>query len=69
MSAKVRAEIEANTRALLAGRVSLLTDKQRELMGRVYPGGVKESQLVDAIDLCDRTIKANAKRAEAAPCE
>jgi FixJ family two-component response regulator len=68
MSIAVRAEIEAKTRELLAQRVELLTDKQRQVLEMAYPGGVKEAQLVDAIDLCDRTIAANAARA-ARPAE
>jgi hypothetical protein len=62
MSAAVRKEIEAFTRQLLRDRLAQCTPAQRGVHYRVYgagPDDIPEKQLIDAIDLCDRTIRKN----------
>lgn len=60
MTIKVEAEIEALTRKMLEERLSQLTDGQRAKFNLIYPNIGKEN-MISAIDLCDRTIRANAK--------
>lgn len=67
MSRRVRAEIEAATRKLLAERLEQCTPAQREVFGRVFPGGVPAAKLEEAIDLCDRTISKNQVSASEKP--
>lgn len=58
MSKRVLDEIEVFKRHLLEQRLARCTPKQRAVFEeRVYPKGVREDQLIDAIDLCDRTLK------------
>jgi len=53
-------EVEELTRKLLAQRLAMVSEKQREFFTtKVYPGKVKEQDLISAIDLCNRTIKKN----------
>ena len=65
MSDKVRNEIEVFKRGLLAGRLERCTEEQREsFYQRIFPkerfpDGVPDKFLMDAIDLCDRTIQTN----------
>jgi hypothetical protein len=37
----------------------LCTPKQQKFFDRIYPKGVSDSKLSDAINLCDRTIVKN----------
>jgi hypothetical protein len=53
------AEVEAYKRKMLADRLAQCTPTQQAFFGRVYPRGVREEQLMNAIDLCDRTIRKN----------
>lgn len=63
MSEAVKKEIEDFMRGLLAQRLAQCTAEQRALFhDRVYPKGVSNERLEDAIDLCDRTIKSNKQR-------
>jgi hypothetical protein len=63
MSAAVKKEIEDHTRTMLVERLSLCTEKQRAFFVRLFgqPADVRSDDLVSAIDLCDRTIRANEK--------
>ena len=69
MSDKVRKEIEVFTRGLLAARLDQCTEAQRENFHKRlfpqdrFPDGVPADKLVDAIDLCDRTIRLNEAEA------
>jgi hypothetical protein len=55
----VKQEVEEFKRSLLNERLSQCTEKQRELFGRLYPNGVPDDKLEDAINLCNRTIRRN----------
>lgn len=64
MSKAVQQEIEDFKRKLLSERLEQLTQKQRDFFNRIFPierfpNGVPADDLVNAIDLCDRTIKKN----------
>lgn len=64
MSDAVKKEIEGFLRGLLSQRLAQCTEKQRALFDTVYPGGVPDAKLEDAIDLCDRTIQKNMRESE-----
>ena len=64
MSEKVKNEIKRFERTLLENRLSQCTEKQKSFFNRIYPKGVSESKLIDAIDLCDRTIRKNIENTE-----
>ena len=36
-----------------------LTEPQRDLFNKCYPNGVPRSKMVNAIDVCERTVKKN----------
>ena len=59
MSKAIQAEVDAFTRSLLADRLAQCSPAQQALFHRFYPGEVPEHKLINAIDLCDRTIKKN----------
>jgi hypothetical protein len=68
LSNAAEAEVEAFKRRMLAERLTQCTSEQQAFFNRLYPKGVREDQIMDAIDLCDRTIrknKADPKRMEA----
>jgi len=56
---KIEAEVEAHTRKLLDERLAKLCPEQLAFFHRIYAGGVKKDALLNAIDLCDRTIRKN----------
>ena len=58
-----KAELEEHARQILAGRLALVTPKQREFFDRLFPRGVPSAKLETAIDLCNRTIAKNAAKA------
>lgn len=58
MSSAVRNEIHQHALHLLEGRLSQVSDVQREFFHKVYPKITPEN-VVSAIDLCDRTIRKN----------
>lgn len=62
MSAKQ--EVEAFKRGLLAERLAMVTQKQREFFDRCFPKGVPSDRLESAIDLCNRTISKNGEPQE-----
>lgn len=71
MSESVRKEIEQFTRGLLAERLVQITPPQRGKFDGIFPKGVVRvagrnlmDDLVNAIDLCDRTIKKNVAETE-----
>ena len=64
MSEKVKKEVEQFERILLEDRLSQCTEKQVAFFKKIYPGVVPESKLIDAIDLCDRTIRKNIENPE-----
>jgi hypothetical protein len=54
--------IENFKRGLLMEYLSVCSEPQKELFGRIFPGGiggVPEKDLESAIDLCARTVKKN----------
>lgn len=59
MHKTAKQEVEQLKRSLLNERLGQCTEKQRELFGRLYPDGVREDQLEDAINLCNRTLRRN----------
>lgn len=64
MSEKVKKEIEEFERTLLEDRLRQCTEKQVAFFKKIYPNGVPESKLIDAIDLCNRTIRKNVENPE-----
>jgi len=54
-------EVERFKREMLATRLDQCTQAQRDLFGKIYPGKVPAGKLMQAIDLCDRTIAKNKK--------
>ena len=43
----------------LAEVLNQCTSSQQALFARIYPNGVPANKLVDAYDLCERTLKKN----------
>ena len=64
MSERVKNEIIQFQRTLLENRLSQCTEKQVTFFKKIFPKGVHESKLIDAIDLCDRTIHKNTENPE-----
>ena len=64
MSERVKNEIIQFQRTLLENRLSQCTEKQISFFKRIFPDSVPESKLIDAIDLCDRTIRKNIENPE-----
>lgn len=56
---RIRDEVEAFMRAKLDERLAQVTQPQRDLFYRIWPGKVPADSLEGAIDLCDRTIRKN----------
>jgi len=52
-------KVEAFKRGLLNEALAQCTADQQAFFHRIFPGGVAESKLVGAIELCERTIKKN----------
>lgn len=63
MSEAVKQEVEDFTRGLLVERLNRCTEKQRAFFVKLFgePAKVRADDLVSAIDLCDRTIRANER--------
>ena len=59
MSKEIEAKVEAFKRGLLNEALAQCTADQQAFFHRIFPGGVSESKLVGAIDLCERTIRKN----------
>lgn len=56
----IKEEVQQFLREKLEERMSYLYPDQRTfLVERVYPHGIPDSKIEDAINLCDRTIKKN----------
>lgn len=60
----VREEVEAFKRKLLKERLYQCTERQIDFFNKIYPNGVPEEKLENAIDLCDRTIRKNKTRVQ-----
>lgn len=61
----IDAMIDEFLRDVLADRLSKCTETQREFFKKVFPRGTyNRDKLVDAIALCDRTIKENTLKAQ-----
>lgn len=59
-SIKIEDEIEEFKRNCLTERRAQLPDMQNEMFTRIFPAAyVPEGKLIQAIDLCDRTIRKN----------
>lgn len=61
MSKSVDGRIEQYKRQMLVDALAQLLPAQVELFNRVYPNGIPSEKLINAIDLCERTIKKNEK--------
>lgn len=59
MSQAIHQAVETFKRDMLADRLAQCTPAQQAFFHRLYPKGVPDDKLVNAIDLCDRTIKKN----------
>lgn len=59
MSKVIDQQVEDFKRQLLANHLAQCTEAQQALFRRCYPNGVPGDRLVNAIDLCRRTIKKN----------
>ena len=55
-------EVEQYQRGMLARRLEACTPSQKDLFNKIYPDGVPLDKLMNAIDLCDRTIRKNATK-------
>lgn len=58
----VEKEVEDFKRKLLSERLEKITVPQREFFDRIFPNGVPSGKLINAIELCDRTIIKNGKK-------
>jgi len=56
---ELESKVEEFKRGLLNEALLQCTKEQQEFFHRIYPSGVPEKALANAIDLCNRTIKKN----------
>ena len=61
MEIGIREQIETFKRQKLDEALAKVTDDQRALFNRIFPEGVPEDKLIQAIELCERTIARNIK--------
>lgn len=59
MSISINDKVTSFKRQLLADALEQCSDKQRALFRRLYPEPIPDDKLIQAIDLCERTIKKN----------
>mgnify|MGYP001593032100 CR=1 FL=1 len=64
MSKGVEKEVYPFKRTLLEDRLNRCTEKQKSFFKKIFPAGVPESKLMEAINLCDRTIRKNIENPE-----
>ena len=58
----IKDEVNAFKRDLLSQRLMNITEPQRGKFDRIFPNGVLDSKMEDAIDLFDRAIKKKQNR-------
>lgn len=56
------AKVEAFKRGLLKEALEQCTEDQQAFFHRIFPKGVPEKDIVNAIDLCERTILKNQSK-------
>jgi len=59
-----REKVENFKRDELSQMLNQCTGAQQAFFNRLYPKGVPEKKLMNAIDLCERTIAKNRKEAK-----
>ncbi len=62
MNLTVREKVEAFKRQLLAEALAQLPEENVKRFNQIFPKGVKEEDLINAIELCERTIKKNKEK-------
>ena len=58
----IQAEVEVFLRQKLDERLEKVTEEQRAFFYRIWPKPTPREDLEGAIDLCDRTIRANREK-------
>ena len=61
MTLTVKERVEAFKRQLLTEALAQLPEENVKRFHQIFPKGVKEEDLVNAIELCERTILKNKK--------
>ena len=56
------AKVESFKRGLLKEALEQCTEDQQAFFHRIFPKGVPEKDIVNAIDLCERTISKNQSK-------
>lgn len=59
----VKEKIEAFKRHLLADALAQLPEENVKRFNQIFPKGVKDEDVINAIELCERTIKKNKEKA------
>ncbi len=59
LTLSIQAEVEVFLRQKLDERLEKVTEEQRAFFYRIWPKPTPREDLEGAIDLCDRTIRAN----------